>query len=104
MGVLAAGVGEMHADMRLEGALVRREPGVAIYPEERTPVGRGSATKCGLSLCRCGPKLLMNISAGSRTTFSYRALFLANHSRLLWRLSWRKKSNSSGRKKAVSGM
>jgi hypothetical protein len=39
MGVLAAGVGEMYADMRLEGALVWREPGVAVYPEERAPRG-----------------------------------------------------------------
>ena len=39
MGVLAAGVGEMDADMRLEGALVRREAGVTIYAEERTACG-----------------------------------------------------------------
>ena len=39
MGVLAAGVGEMYADMRLEGALVRGEPGVAVYPEERASGG-----------------------------------------------------------------
>ncbi len=37
MGVLAAGMGEMDADMRLEGALVRRESGITVYPEERAP-------------------------------------------------------------------
>src|ERR1035437_4399333 len=39
MGILAAGVGEMYADMGLERALVVREPGVAVYPEERTSCG-----------------------------------------------------------------
>src|SRR5579862_5619569 len=37
MGVLATGVGEMYADMSFEGRFIRREPGVAIYAEERTP-------------------------------------------------------------------
>ena len=35
MGVPAARVGEMDSDVGLEGALVRREPGIAVYPEER---------------------------------------------------------------------
>src|SRR5215470_4313914 len=35
MGVLAAGVGEVYAHVRLEWPLVRGEPGVAVYPEER---------------------------------------------------------------------
>src|SRR5207245_3368794 len=58
---------------------------------------------CGPSLRRCGPKLLMNVSAGSRTTSSYRCLFLANQSRSLWRLSWRRNWKRSGRKNASLG-
>ena len=43
MGVLAAGVGEVDADMGLEGALVRREAGVAVYPKPyRSPAFRNS--------------------------------------------------------------
>ena len=37
MRVLAAAVGETHSDVRLEGALVRGEAGVAINPEQRAP-------------------------------------------------------------------
>ena len=39
MGVLAAGVREADADMGLERALVRGEPRVAVYPEERAACG-----------------------------------------------------------------
>ena len=103
MGVLAAGVGKMDADMGLEGSLVGREPGVAVYPEERAARGARVGDEMRAELAQARPKLLMNVSAGSRTASSYRCLFLANQSRSLWRLSWRRNWKRSGRKNASLG-
>src|SRR5271169_909703 len=46
----------------------------------------------------------MNESAGSTTDVWYRALFFANHSRSLCRLSCRRNTKTSGLKKAVSAI
>jgi hypothetical protein len=75
MGVLAAGVVEMDADMRLEGALVRGEPGVAVYPEQRAACRARVGDEMRVELPQVIPKFSMNSSAGSRTTSSYRCLF-----------------------------
>ena len=56
MGVLATGVGEMDANMRLKGALVVREPGVAIYPEERPPRRAGVGDEMRVELVQMRPE------------------------------------------------
>ena len=56
MGVLAAGVGKMDADMGLEGSLVGREPGVAVYPEERATCGARVGDKMRAELAQVRPE------------------------------------------------
>ena len=104
MGVLAAGVGEMDADMRLEGALVRREPGVAIYPEERAACRARVGDEMGAEPVQVRPEAADEQQRGvADRPLQYRTLFLANQSRLLWRLSWRRNSKRSGLKNASLG-
>src|SRR5437660_4443111 len=56
MGVLAAGVGKMDADMGLEGPLVGREPGVAVYPEERAACGARVGDEMRAELAQVRPE------------------------------------------------
>src|SRR5687768_17244683 len=65
------------------------------------PVGRGSATKFGLILRRCGAKSTTNWISGSRTSRSKRSRFSSNHGRLLFSFSSRRKLKRAGLKWVV---
>src|SRR3990172_12568190 len=48
------------------------------------PNGFGSATRCRVIFCSLGPTSRMKRREGAWTAFSYRGLFVANQSRLLF--------------------
>jgi len=77
MRVLAAAVGETHSDVRLEGALVRGEAGVAINPEQRAPRRTWVSHEKGAELGEMGREAADEQQRGFEDASWYHALSLA---------------------------